>query len=104
MYPAPPVTRTRMGAAAYAKSVRYREFRLLGEEAPAGGEADQVDGGVGVQLAQDAAPVGLDRSRADAELLGDLRGGMALDAELEDLALARGQGGQRGAGAFGPVV
>src|SRR5436190_24224523 len=35
--------------------------------------------------------MGLYGARADAELLGDLRGWISLDAELEDLPLARGE-------------
>src|SRR5690349_20829545 len=61
------------------------------EHAPARRHADEIDGRVRVELAQDAAAVRLHRSRTDGELPRDLRGRHSLDAELEDLPLARGQ-------------
>src|ERR1700724_621711 len=112
-YPAPPVTSTRIAASAggapacvtvsLKSAVQRWKARLLREQPPAGSEADQIHCRVRVQLAQDAPAMRLDGARADAELPGDLRGGIPLDAELEDLALARGERGQGRAGAF-PAV
>src|SRR3982750_877461 len=88
MYPAPPVTRTRInGLRAWAGARRQHRSRcatweirgLLREQPPPRGEADQIDRGVRVQLAQDPAPVRLHGARADAELLGDLRRRISLD-------------------------
>src|SRR4051794_15727530 len=85
MYPAPPVTRTRIrGSRA-----------LLREQSPARSEADQIYGGVRIELAQDPPAVCLHGARADAQLLRDLRRRVSLDAELEDFALARGERRQR---------
>src|SRR5882672_10502899 len=112
-YPAPPVTRTRIAASAGGQpacvtvslksAVQRCRTRLLREQSPAGGEADQIDRRMRVQLAQDAPAVSLDRARADAKLTGDLRGGIPLDAELEDLALSRGERSQGRARAFRAV-
>src|SRR5882724_4372284 len=109
-YPAPPVTRTRIAASAggaparvtvsLKSAVQRCKTRLLREQPPAGGEADQIHRRVRVQLAQDAPAVRLDGARADVELTGDLRGGIPLDAELEDLALPRGERRQGRASPF----
>src|SRR6266850_8073067 len=90
MYPAPPVTKTRKAppplqegrSIAQVASDRAKA-ELLGEKAPARGKADQVYRGVRVELPQDPSAVRFYRARADAELLGDLRRRVALDAQLE---------------------
>src|SRR3954467_6495634 len=77
---------------------------LLREQPPARRQPHQIHRRVRVELAQDAAAVRLHRARADAQLPRDLRGGHALDAELEDLPLPRGQRGDGQPGAVLAVV
>src|SRR3954454_9636368 len=45
------------------------------------------------ELLVEALEVGLDGGRAEVELAGDVRRGVAVGSELEDLALARGEHG-----------
>ena len=57
----------------------------------ADGVADDVGGGVEVELAHQVGAVRIGGLDADAEHLGNFLGGLALGDELDDLALAWGQ-------------
>src|SRR6266446_8831833 len=107
IYPAPPVTRTRKAPPPLEEGLSIAQWEaagLLRQKPPARGQADQVHRRVRVELAQDPSAVRLHGARADAELLGDLRRRVALDAQLEDLPLAGGQGGQGRARSLCPVA
>jgi hypothetical protein len=58
----------------------------------AGGQGDGFGAGAGAELGQERTDVELGGVFADAELAGDATIGQALGQQLEDLALARGQG------------
>src|SRR5579859_6297009 len=61
------------------------------QQAAAHGVFDQLGAAVQVQLVHDVGAVGVHRLGADEQPLADLRVGVALGHQLENLALALGQ-------------
>src|SRR5207253_3638988 len=76
----------------------YAHRRLELQEAMGRGESDQIARRVRAELAQDACPVGLDRSGADGELRSRFRRAQTANDQSEDLSFASGQRRQWRAG------
>src|SRR4051812_44611466 len=88
-----PTPTTRFDAASPGETAHHQElaiFEPISGEAVAGGDSSGLAAVGGVELAEDALEVGVDRVAGDEEGFGDLGVGVALGEEAKDLPLPAG--------------